>query len=194
MESHNAERMDDDIPVTGIQKFLGMASLSHVDIADVIKAEVKEGNVDPIQAMLAIKRMSKIVEITTDSSKGDKELRAIFLNATQKALNGGKSVDMFGANLRVQATGVWYDFGTCKDIYLDELYRIRTIVEEAIKARETEIKVMLPAENNKTLGIRSRTIVQEHMPHFEWLELGQDNVIFPPVKMGGESVIVTFKK
>lgn len=178
----------------GLQKFLNVASIDHTQLVDAVKFQVTEGNVDPVQAFITLKRMAKIVELTLDSQKGDKELRQIFKDSVAKSLDGGKSVDMFGANLRLQATGTWYDYTTCQDTYLNECVRIRDLLDEAIKTREAELKAILPPDDNKTLGIRSRTIVQEVMPSFEWVACGEDNVVFPAVKNAGESIICTFKK
>jgi len=186
--------MENNKEQTGLAKFLGIAQVSHEGVADAIKHEIKEGNVNPIEMFIALKRMSKVVELTMDSSKGDKEVREILYNAVQKSLDGNKSLDIMGVNLRIQDTGVWYDFTDCNDEYLTELYRIRDEVKTAIDKREAEIKALLPAEDNKKLGIRSRVIVQEHMPHFEWVEAGVDNTIFPPVRKAGSSIICTFKK
>ncbi len=186
--------MNQNSEETGLQKFMNLAQVPHETIADRIKYEVKEGNINPLEMMITIKRLAKIVELTTDSQKGDKEVREIFLKATQMALDGGKSVDMFGANLRVQATGVHYDFNECNDSVLNELYKIQTEVKEAIDKREAEIKILLPAEDNKTLGIRSKKIIQEGVPTLTWSDDEFDETIYPPIKKAGESVIVTFKK
>ena len=185
--SHNSDE-------SGLQKFMNLAQVPHEDIAERIKFEVKEGNINPLEMMITLKRLGKIIELTTDSQKGDKEVREIFLKATQAALDGGKSVDIFGANLRVQATGTYYDFSEVGDSVLNELYKIRSIVKEAIDKKEAEIKITLPAEDNKTLGIRSKKIIQEGVPIFGWSEDEFEETIFPPIKKSGESVIVTFKK
>lgn len=179
---------------TGLSKFLSIAQVPHEGVAEAIKQQILEGNVNPLEALIALKRMEKVVKLTLDSSEGDKEVRDMLKEAVRTSLDGGKSIDIFGANLRLQATGTWYDFSECQDECLNELYKIQEQVKEAIKQRETEIKAILPPDDNKNLGIRSRVIVQEHMPHFEWVESGVDNTIFPPIKRAGESIICTFKK
>ena len=179
---------------TGLQKFMNLAQVPHEDIAERIIEEVKSGNVNPVQMMITIKRLAKIVELTTDSQKGDKELREIFKNSVALALDGGKSVDMFGANLRIQATGTYYDFEPCKDTVLNKLKCIKVEVDEAIKKRENDIKQLLPPDDTKTLGIRSKKIIQEGVPSFTWSDDEFEEIIYPAVKCAGESVIVTFKK
>ena len=179
---------------SGLVKFLGVAQVSHEGVAEAIKREIVEGNVNPLEVLIALKRMQKVIELTVDSSKGDKEVKEILRKAVETSLDGGKSLDYMGANLRIQDTGVHYDYSECNDIYLNELYRIQELVKENIKKREEEIKALLPPEDNKKLGIRSRVIVQEYLPHFEFVEHGEDNTIFPPIRKAGSSIICTFKK
>lgn len=171
-----------------------LVTIDHDIVANNIKNEVAEGNINPIEAFLVLKRFSKIVELTLDSQKGDKELREIFKTSVQKALDGGKSVTMFGATLSLQATGVKYDFTECNDSVLNAAYKIQKEIEEFIKKREEEIKVLLPSEDNKTLGIRSRAIIQTGVPTLSFSDDEFEETIFPPVKKGGESVVVRFAK
>lgn len=178
----------------GLTPFLQMVNLPFENIAENIIQQVTEGNVDPVQMYLALKKMEKVVKLTIDSSDGNKELREICKDAVRKTLDGGKSVEMFGASLRMQATGTWYDFKGCNDTVLNELYKIQTQVNELIKTREGEIKVLLPAEDNKKLGVRTRTIIQTGFPQFIIDENEWEDVISPPIKNAGESIIVTFKK
>ena len=179
---------------TGLAKFLGIAQVSHEGVAEAIKQQIVEGHVNPLEVLIALKRMQKVIESTIDGSKGDKEVKEVLYNAVQKSLDGGKSIDVFGANLRIQDTGVRYDYTECNDKYLNALYEIQKTVAENIKQREEEIKALLPPEDNKKLGVRSRLIVQEYMPHLEFLECGEDNTIFPPIRRASSSIICTFKK
>ena len=177
-----------------LQPFMAMVNLPHEQIAEQLITLVKEGNVDPIKVMLAIKRMEKVVKLTIDSKDGNKELRDIFKSSVSQALEGGKSITMFGANLRLQATGTYYDYSNTNDSVLMELYKIKEEVDLAVKKREADIKQLLPAEDTQTLGIRSKKVIQEGMPSFTWSDDEFEETIFPPIKCAGESVIVTFKK
>lgn len=179
--------------VTGMDKFLGTASIPHEGIADAIKTAVKEGTINPIQCLLAIKRMAKIVELTTDSQKGDKEVREVFKTAVQNALDGGKSVKMFGATLSMMATGTTYDYSECGDSALNELYVIQAKVKELIKEKEDMIKAVLPPDTNK-LGIQTKKIIQEWYPKFELLSDEVEETIVPCIKRQGQSVVVKFDK
>lgn len=179
---------------TGLEKFLGIAQASHEAVAERIKYEIKEGNVNPIEILLALKRMSKVVELTLDSSRGDKELKETIHEAVQTSLEGNKSIDIMGANIRIQETGVRYDYSTCNDSYLNKLYELQKIIKENIDQREKEIKTLLPPDDSKKLGIRSRTIIQSGIPSLEFSDDEYEENIFPPIKYGKPTVIVTFKK
>lgn len=192
--THNAEPIDGNSkPETGIDKFLGLYTMNQIEIADKLKTEIKEGNINPIQAYVALRRIEAMTKLTISSDGGDKEMKEVFRSAVEKALDGGKSVDMFGANLAIRPTGTSYDFTECGDEYLNELYRIQNEIKIAVKQREDEIKAMLPPDSNK-IGIQTRAIIQEVMPHFEWVESGQENVITPCIKRQGSSIFCTFKK
>lgn len=179
---------------TTLVPFLNMVTLPYEGIAENITEAVVEGHVDPVQMYIALKRMEKVLKLTIDSQDGNKELKEIFKNAVRKSLDGGKSLEMFGANLRMQATGTWYDFSNCNDSVLNELYKIQEQVKELVKTRENEIKALLPPDDNKKLGIRTRTIIQTGFPTFTIDENEWEDVISPPIKNAGESIIVTFKK
>jgi hypothetical protein len=184
----------DEEQITGLQKFLNISLIAHEDVAKEFAWQVKEGNIDPIQAFIALKRVGKINELCLDSQKGDKELKELILGAVRKSLDGGKTLQIYGADLRIQNTGITYDFTECGDSYLMALYAIQDEVKEAIKNREDTIKVELPAEDNKTLGIRTKKVIHDKMPTLVWNEDEIIENINPPIKRSGESVICTFKK
>lgn len=192
-QTWNPDDLDEE-QQTGLQKFMNISLVAHDDVAKEFAWQVKQGVIDPIQAFIALKRIGKINELCLDSEKGDKELKELILNAVRKSLDGGKSLDIFGANLRIQNTGIKYDYSQCGDSYLNALYKIKEEVDAAIKARENVIKTELPAEDNKNLGVRTKKVVHDKFPFFEWREDEVVESINPPVKLSGESVICTFKK
>lgn len=196
-ETHQAKPYNpsesDDEQMTGLKKFMNLSTIPHENIAKEIAILIKNGHIDPIQMFLALKRVSKINELCLDSQKGDKELREIILNKVKNTLDGGKSIDIYGANLRIQATGTNYDFSECGDSILNEMYKIQEELKGRIKQREDYIKVAVPADSTK-LGIQSKKIIQEGVPTLNWSEDEFEETIFPPIKRAGESVICTFKK
>lgn len=189
----DAELIDEE-QLTGIQKFMNISVIPHDNVAKEIAHQVKEGIIDPIQVYIALKRVAKIEEICLDSQKGDKELREIILNKVRQSLNGGKNIDMYGANLRIQATGTRYEFDNCGDSVLNKLLEIEKEVKARIKQRQDLIKVVLPPDDTKALKIRSHKLLQQGMPSLEWSDDEWDENIFPAIKLAGESVICTFKK
>lgn len=189
----DAEQMDEE-QISGIQKFMNISLVAHDEVAKEFIALVKEGHIDPIQAYVALKRVGKINELCLDSQKGDAEFREIVHTTVQNALDGGKSVDIYGANLRIQDTGIIYDYSECGDKVLNELYEIQETVKDLIKKREAHIKILLPPNDTKTLGIRSEDLIDSKFPKFELEEAITESKIFPPIRKSGSSVICTFKK
>lgn len=189
---YNPSESDDD-QMTGLKKFMNIATVPHENVAKEISELIRNGHADAIQIFIALKRVGKINELCLDSQKGDKELRDTILNKVKMALDGGKSLDIYGANLRIQATGINYDFSECNDSVLNEMYKIQEQLKGWIKQREEFIKVTLPPDTNK-LGIQSKKIIQEGVPSLIWSEDEFEEVIFPAIKRAGESVICTFKK
>ena len=166
-----------------------------IAIANTLKETLQSGEVDLLQAYVSLKKMDKVLKMTIDGTEGDKAMKEMFFNAVEKAKEGNKSIDIYGANLRTQATGTRYDFTECGDTVLNELYKIKAQIDESIKTREAEIKAILPAEDNKVLGIRSKKIIQEGgIPMLSYSDDEFEETIFPPIKRSGTSVICTFKK
>lgn len=196
-ETHTAEPYNpsesDDEQMTGLQKFMNISTVPHDNVAKEIIQLVKGGHINPIQMYIALKRVDKIQKLCLDSQEGDKELRELILDNVRKSLDGGKSLDIYGANLRIQATGTNYDFSECGDTTLKELYKIQEEVKGRIKQRQDFIKVALPSDSNK-LGIQSQKIIVEGIPSLVWSDDEFEEVIFPAIKRAGESVICTFKK
>lgn len=191
-EPYNPSESDDD-QMTGLRKFMNISTVPHENVAKEIALLIKNGHIDPIQMYVALKRVDKIHDLCLDSQKGDKELRETILNKVRTSLDGGKSIDMFGANLRIQATGTNYDFSECNDSILNKMYEIQDELKIRIKQREEFIKVSLPPDTNK-LGVQSKKVIQEHVPSLVWSDDEFEETIFPAIKRAGESVICTFKK
>lgn len=188
-QTHNAE------PITNkVSTVLGTALMNHKDVAKNIKEVLLSGDVNPLEVYVGLRRMDNVVALTIGSEKGDKDIKEMMKEKVRVALDGGKSVDMFGANLSLRATGTYYDYKECGDKYLLELYRIQEEVKGLIKQREDEIKTALPPDDNKKLGIRSKKTIQEGMPYFGITEDEFEQVIFPCTKKQGESIFCTFKE
>ncbi len=186
-QTHNAEPMTDKVG-----NVLGTALMNHKEVAKNIKSILLSGDVDPIELYVGLKRMDKVIALTISSADGDKEIKELFKEKVRMSLDGNKSIDMFGANLSLRATGTRYDFTDCKDTYLVELYKIQKQVAEKIKEREEYIKMVLPADS-RTLGVRSHKMIQQGMPTFSISDDEFEETIFPCTKIQGESIFCTFK-
>ncbi len=186
-QTHNAEPIQDKVG-----HLLGTALMNHKDVANNIKTALLSGEVEPLEVYIGLRRMNKVIELTISSDGGDKEIKELFKEKVRMALNGDKSVDLYGANLSLRATGTRYDFTDCKDTYLAELYKIQKEVAGKIKEREDYIKLVLPADS-KTLGIRSHKLIQQGMPSFVVSDDEFEETIFPCTKIQGESIFCTFK-
>lgn len=171
---------------------LGSALMNHKDVAKSIKDVILSGEVEPLELYIGLRRMDKVIKLTISSEDGDKELKSLFREKVALALDGGKSIDMYGANLSIRPTGTRYEFGDCKDSYLNELVKIEAKVKQLIKERQDFIKVVLPPDS-RTLGVRSYKLIQQGMPSFEISEDEFEETIFPCTKMQGESIFCTFK-
>jgi len=171
---------------------LGSALMNHKDVAKSIKDVILSGEVEPLELYIGLRRMDKVIKLTISSEDGDKELKSLFREKVALALDGGKSVDMYGANLSIRPTGTRYEFGDCKDSYLNELVKIEAQVKQLIKERQDYIKIVLPPDS-RTLGVRSHKMIQQGMPSFAVSDDEFEETIFPCTKIQGESIFCTFK-
>lgn len=196
-ETHQAEPYNpsdsNNEQMTGLKKFMNLSTIPHENVAKEIGLLIANGHIDPIQMFIALKRVGKINELCLDSQKGDKELKETIFNKVRTSLDGNKSIDIYGANLRIQATGTNYDFSGCNDTTLNEMYKIQEELKARIKQREEYIKTALPPDTNK-LGIQSTKVIVQGIPSLVWSDDEFEEVIFPAIKRAGESVICTFKK
>lgn len=179
---------------TELAPVLDILRLDIATVVGTIKQQVKDGDLDVIQSWIALKAMSNIVEASIGSDKGDKELKQIFFDSVEKAIGSTKNYTAFGATLRIQDTGVRYDFSECNDSMLNALYKIQKDVKEAIDRREKEIKSYFPDGGNRTLGIPSKKVIQESIPTLEWSDDEFEETVYPPIRYAKSSIITTFKK
>jgi hypothetical protein len=188
MENNNKQE-------TGIDKFINLSSISQTALAKELKIKLLGGEISPLQTYVALRRIQAMVELTIDSSKGDKDLKEFFKKEVSKALDSGKSIEVFGASLAVRNTGTRHVFTECGDTVLNEMERIHAELTERIKARKETIKgYFSETTKNSKLGIVSKKVIQEGIPTLEWSEDEFEETIFPHVTYGGESIFCTFKQ
>lgn len=189
MSQENEKIYDAEVVEQQVKPVLALFNTPIDGIVDNIKYNIKEGHTDTIEMMLSLKKLEKI----SDLVKEDKEIKEIFLENTMKRLDGGKSVDMYGANISVRAVHTFYDFSECGDSVLNAMYKIQADLKEMIKQRETEIKAMFPSNPSK-LGIPTRNIIQSGVPELTISDDEFEEVITPPIKKQKDGVVITFKK
>lgn len=189
MSEETEKTYDAEVSKETVKPVLALFNTPIDGLVDMIKYNIKEGHTDTIEMMLSLKKLEKISE----EVKEDKEIKEIFLENTKKVLDGGKSVDMYGAKITVRAVHTYYDFSECGDSVLDAMYKIKKDLDEMIKQRETEIKAMFPSNPSK-LGIPKRTIIQAGVPSLEISEDEFEENICAPIKKQKDGVVISFKK
>lgn len=143
------------------QQFLNLIDnttlINAKEFIEVIKQEIKNGNVNPLQGLTVIKRMAKIAE---EISK-DEEIKESASKELDKHLTGNtKSIQLYGATICKAATYTFYDFSECNHPYYNELKSIQEQINNEVKRIEEELKLLIPSETkqaNLTFGITGDT-------------------------------------
>lgn len=159
------------------------------DIIANIVNNVKEGNVNPLEAYTVLKRMAKVSEEVLK----DEDIKALAVREFDKYTpekKGTKTVNVFGAGITYSPTYTWYDFKGCKHEVLDALYEIQEQVKHQIGLIEAELKLLIPKDDYKAgvvpgLGIENTTksVVFERLPSLVWEDYGIIGQIEPPKKV-----------
>lgn len=185
------ENTDDQQPQeTGLQKIVNLRNINFNDVAGNLVYHLKEGFVNPIDMHIALKKMEKVIEVF----KKSEDATDIIKEEVSKYLEGNTKTAKFGdTKLTIQSVYTTYDFEVCQDVYYNELVKIKKQIDELVKAREAELKAMF-GDTTRKLGIQTKTVIIERLPILEWAEVGEDNVIYPPVKIQKEGVKTTFEK
>lgn len=127
---------------------------------------VTEGEVDPLTAWINIRRMKAAIEVFEQNPQVQ--------DITQRELAKYGQRHQFGdCTLEEVEAGVRYDFSTCGDSTLADLYALRAANAADIKAREAVLKA-LPASG---------------MADPETGEL-----LYPPARSAKTTIKTTFKK
>lgn len=159
---------------------------------------LKEGNTDPIKTLLMIKKMSHLHDFFLGSDPGKTNKEAKEWLKTQISNTVGKEVyKAYGASISIETVGgaTTMDYTGCGDIYLNKLYEMQKQLKDLIKERETFIKQVLPAEDNKTLGIRTYKDTIDRFPSIDWSDIEPQTFnIVPPIKFSREGIVVRFAR
>lgn len=142
---------------------------------DILTA-VKTGEINPLDAMIVVKRFEKVAKLCLE----DLQFKKMATDEADKHLSGNqKSFLLHSAQVCRGATYTKYDFSESNHPILNQLYEIRTKVEESIKRYEEELKLLLnqDSETELDLGVPSgqKEIVVDRMPFLSW-EKNEDQV------------------
>jgi hypothetical protein len=194
-EEENVEYSPTEKVVEVSREFL---NIEGAEFGAQIFHSLQEGHLDPVTALLMIKKMHHLHDYFLGSDKTRTNPKAKqFLKDEIAKIIGKETYRAYGATISIENTGAGadtYDFKDCGDIYLNKLEEINKKITELIKERKTLIKSLLPVESRQ-LGIRSEKVEVNSLPVFsiETIETQVCNLI-PPTKKGRESLIVRFAK
>lgn len=165
-----------------------LAQLNNVEFANQLKANIKDGKVEPIMVLIFLKRMEAIQK----SLKEDKEVQEIIVNEATLHIEEGKSFDYMGAKLTLGATYTAYDFSDCNDPLWTALNSISEEVKEALKQREAFLKAAFPEK--MTLGFTAPSVIIDKIPYLELGDCGEEYKLNKPVKRQTTGLKVTLPK
>ena len=163
-----------------------LAQLDHIALANTIINSVLEGEVDPLQTHMFLKRIEKISEIV----KENKQVKEAVTNAASQY--GDKPFDFMGATLKVGAVHTAYDFSSCGDITWNNLNELFNTIKELKADREKVLKAAFP--DNPKFGFTAPRVVVDKVLALTEMDCGEEVVLAAPRKIQQTGVKVTFKK
>lgn len=172
-----------------IAPIVALAQLNHVEVADKIISSILNGDVEPLQIHMFLKRVEKIVEKV---GKDEQVREALIKNANQH-LGEGKKFDYMGASLRVGPTYTFTDYSACGDPVWDNLAEMEKKIKEAKKSREEYLKAAFP-ESNSLYGSVNPTILVDNLFSLEMVDCGEEVTLQRPIKKQTTGVVTTFPK
>ena len=170
-----------------LQTVANLAQLNHEEVSKTIINSILEGEVDPLQVHMFLKRIEKIAELV----KTNKDVKEAVTKAAS-AHSPDKAFDFMGASLKVGAVHTAYDFSECGDLLWNNLNEMVTKFTALKKAREEQLKVAFP--ENISFGFSPPRMIIDHLYHIETVDCGEEVVLRQPKKIQQMGVKVTFKK
>lgn len=135
-------------------------------MAEMAIAAVVNGDIDPIKAHINVSRMEAAIKIYKDNE----DVRRITLDELAKY---GKTATFGDCKLEEVETAVKYDFTTCGDSKLADMYQQMDALKADIKAREQMLKTI---------------------PAGGMADPDTGEIVYPPVKTSKTAIKTTFKK
>ena len=170
-----------------LQTVANLAQLNHEEVSNTIITSILEGEVDPLQVHMFLKRIEKIAELV----KTNKDVKEAVTKAASSH-SSDKAFDFMGASLKVGAVHTAYDFSECGDLLWNNLNEMVTKFTAMKKAREEQLKVAFP--ENIGFGFKPPRMIIDHLYHVETVDCGEEVVLNQPKKIQQMGVKVTFKK
>ena len=170
-----------------LQTVANLAQLNHEEVSNTIINSILEGEVDPLQVHMFLKRIEKIAEIV----KTNKDVKEAVTKAASSH-SPDKAFDFMGASLKVGAVHTAYNFSECGDLLWNNLNEMVTKFTAMKKAREEQLKVAFP--ENIGFGFKPPRMIIDHLYHVETVDCGEEVVLNQPKKIQQMGVKVTFKK
>lgn len=134
-----------------------------------LQNDILEGNVNPLEINIFLKKVGKIAEEMVKGEKGS-QIKELILDEIVKNQEGtSKTINVFGTQIR-ESNRKYYDYTNCNDIVWEELDKIEKQVKELKKKREEELKLTIPSQKENLdnlaqgLGIVPTNIAVSYVP------------------------------
>ena len=174
----------------GLRVFNKIFTAPAKETAQTLIDNIKEGEVDAAYMMVALKKLSKVVENVLTKPL-DKEAK-ILLEEGIKAHQEGtaKTFSVYGARVTLADSGGLM-YNDTEDPYLEELEKIEKQVKELVKLRKEYHKTKVKewnAENSVSniieFGVRNYNVSWDKMPKFILEDAYGEVETNPPTKAG----------
>lgn len=118
------------------------------EVAKVLQQQILEGELNPLEVSIFLKKVAKIEKELTEGENGKKVKEAIVDEILKYQVKSTSKA--YGAEIREQNRS-FYDFSVCNDELWNDLTEIEKKVAALKKEREEELKALHP-DNQKTKG------------------------------------------
>jgi hypothetical protein len=172
-----------------VAPIVALAQLDHNVVAKTIIAGIENGDVDPLDLHMFLKKTEKIVETVGKN----KEVKEILIKEANKHIIEGKAFDYKGASLKVGPTYTFTDYSACGDPLWDNLAELEKSIKEMKKDREAFLKNAFP-ESSSLYGSINPVVVVQQLFTLTPADCGEEITLMKPIKKQTMGVVTTFHK
>lgn len=148
------------------------------EVVESIVAQVKSGEINPLEYAIFIKRAEKVCELVGKNE----ELKEIFKEEADKHVAGGvKTFKVFGTKITVGSVHTSFDFKPCNHPEWNALDEAERAIKERKKNLEAELKLMIN-ESGQIGSIKTKSVVVETIPKLTDVAMGEICEVNPPHK------------